>query len=163
MLLDGYWAAADIEIERDDEIQQALRFALFQLLQASARAEARAIGAKGLTGNGYDGHAFWDTEMFVLPALTYTQPKLVRDALQWRHSILPQARERAAQLGLRGAAMPWRTIHGEDCSGYWPASTASIHVNAAVADAIRRYVFAEMRRSNATTGWSCLQRRLDCG
>jgi alpha,alpha-trehalose phosphorylase len=141
-LLDAYWAVADVEIEGDDEVQQALRFALFELLQAAARAETRAIGAKGLTGNGYDGHAFWDTEMYVLPALTYTQPKLVADALQWRHSILPQARERAAQLGLRGAAMPWRTIHGEECSGYWPAGTASMHVNAAVADAVRRYVLA---------------------
>jgi alpha,alpha-trehalose phosphorylase len=141
-LLDAYWAVGDVEIEGDDEVQQALRFAQFELLQAAARAETRAIGAKGLTGNGYDGHAFWDTEMYVLPALTYTQPKLVRDALQWRHSILPQARERASQFSLRGAAMPWRTIHGEECSSYWPAGTAAMHVNAAVADAVRRYVFA---------------------
>jgi alpha,alpha-trehalose phosphorylase len=141
-LLDDYWAVGDVEIEGDEEVQQGLRFALFELLQAAARAETRAIGAKGLTGNGYDGHAFWDSEMYVLPTLTYTQPTLVRDALQWRHSILPPARARAAQLGLRGATMPWRTIHGEECSGYWPAGTASMHVNAAVADAVRRYVLA---------------------
>jgi alpha,alpha-trehalose phosphorylase len=140
--LDAYWDVADVEIEGDDEVQQGLRFALFQLLQASARAETRAIAAKGLTGTGYDGHAFWDTESFVLPMLTYTRPDLVRDALVWRHSTLPQARERAVQLGLAGATMPWRTIHGEECSGYWPAGSAAIHVNAAVADAVRRYVFA---------------------
>jgi alpha,alpha-trehalose phosphorylase len=140
--LDAYWEVADVEIEGDDEVQQGLRYALFQLLQASARAETRAIAAKGLTGTGYDGHAFWDTESFVLPMLTYTRPDLVRDALVWRHSILPQARERAIQLGLAGATMPWRTIHGEECSGYWPAGSAAIHVNAAVADAVRRYVFA---------------------
>jgi alpha,alpha-trehalose phosphorylase len=140
--LDEYWAVADVEIEGDDEIQQGLRFALFQLLQAAARAETRAIAAKGLTGTGYDGHAFWDTEAFVLPALTYTRPEMVRDALEWRHSTLDLARDRAAQLGLRGAAMPWRTIHGEECSGYWPAGMAAFHVNASVADAVRRYVFA---------------------
>jgi alpha,alpha-trehalose phosphorylase len=140
--LDGWWADADVEIEGDDEVQQGLRFALFQLLQASARAETRAIAAKGLTGNGYDGHAFWDSESFVLPPLAYSRPELVRDALLWRHSILPQARERAAQLRLRGAAMPWRTIHGEECSGYWPAGTAAFHVTGAVADAVRRYVFS---------------------
>jgi alpha,alpha-trehalose phosphorylase len=140
--LDEWWAAADVELEGDEEVQQGLRFALFQILQASARAETRAIAAKGLTGNGYDGHAFWDSESFVLPPLAYSRPSLVRDALLWRHSILPQARDRAAQLRLRGAAMPWRTIHGEECSGYWPAGTAAFHVTGAVADAVRRYVFS---------------------
>jgi len=112
------------------------------VLQASARAETRAIAAKGLTGPGYDGHAFWDTESFVLPILTYIAPELARAALAWRHSTLDLARERARQLGLRGAALPWRTIHGEECSGYWPAGTAAFHVNADVADAVRRYVLA---------------------
>jgi alpha,alpha-trehalose phosphorylase len=140
--LDLFWALADIELDGDPEIQQALRFALFQVLQASARIENRAIPAKGLTGAGYDGHAFWDTEAFVLPVLTYIRPELVRSALTWRHSTLDLARVRARQLGLAGAAMPWRTIHGEECSGYWPAGTAAYHVNADVADAVRRYLAA---------------------
>ncbi len=140
--LDDFWDRADIEIDGDEELQQAVRFGLFQTLQASARAEERAIAAKGLTGTGYDGHAFWDTEALVLPVLTYTLPKLAREALVWRHSTLDLGRERAEQLGLRGAAFPWRTIHGEECSGYWPAGTAAFHVNAAVADAVRRYVLA---------------------
>jgi alpha,alpha-trehalose phosphorylase len=139
--LDDYWAVADVEIEGDDEVQQGLRFALFQIGQATMRAETRAVAAKGLTGTGYDGHAFWDTEAFVLPHLSYTLPGLVRDALVWRHSTLGLARERAAQIGLRGATFPWRTIHGEECSGYWPAGTAAFHVNAAVAEAVRRYLF----------------------
>jgi alpha,alpha-trehalose phosphorylase len=138
--LDDYWAVADVELDGDDEVQQGLRFALFQLLQASARAETRAIAAKGLTGTGYDGHAFWDTEAFVLPPLSYTRPDVVRDALEWRHSILDLGRARARQLGLQGAAMPWRTIQGAECSGYWPAGMAAFHVNAAVADAVRRYL-----------------------
>jgi alpha,alpha-trehalose phosphorylase len=138
--LDDYWQGADIEVEGDPELQQALRFAQFHLLQASARAETRAIPAKGLTGPGYDGHAFWDTEGFVLPVLNHTKPDAARAALRWRHRTLPLARERAQQLGLKGAAMPWRTIHGEECSGYWPAGTAAFHVNADIAWAVERYV-----------------------
>jgi alpha,alpha-trehalose phosphorylase len=137
--LDRFWDDADIEIEGDAELQQAVRFALFHTLQAGARGEQRLIPAKGLTGPGYDGHTFWDTEAFVLPLLTSTRPRAVADALRWRHSTLDLARERAASLGLRGAAFPWRTIHGEECSSYWPAGTAAFHINAAIADAVVRY------------------------
>jgi alpha,alpha-trehalose phosphorylase len=140
--LDDFWSRADVEIEGDLELQQAVRFALFHTLQAGARAEQRAIAAKGLTGPGYDGHTFWDTERFVLPVLTYTAPEAVADALRWRHSILGLARERAAQLGLAGAAFPWRTIRGQECSAYWPAGTAAFHVNAAIGDAVARYYAA---------------------
>ena len=137
--LDTFWAAADIEIEGDAELQQAIRFALFHTLQAGARGERRPIPAKGLTGPGYDGHTFWDTEAFVLPLLTYTRPHSVADALRWRHQTLDLARERAVSLGLRGAAFPWRTIAGQECSGYWPAGTAAFHINAAIANAVDRY------------------------
>jgi len=140
--LDDFWSRADIEVEGDDEVQQAARFAMFALLQAGARGEGRAIGAKGLTGTGYDGHAFWDTEAFVLPVLSYVQPRIVRDALLWRARTLPQARRRARLFGLEGASFPWRTIHGEECSGYWPAGVAAAHINADIADAVRRYVLA---------------------
>ncbi|MBA2811206.1 glycoside hydrolase family 65 protein [Streptomyces sp. KM273126] len=138
--LDGFWRYADIEVEGDAEIQQAVRFAVFHVLQAGARAEHRAIPAKGLTGSGYDGHAFWDTETFVLPVLTYTSPNCVAEALGWRQTTLPAARDRARQLGLRGAAFPWRTIEGAECSGYWPAGTAAFHINADIAAAVVRYV-----------------------
>ncbi|MER7721283.1 glycosyl hydrolase family 65 protein [Streptomyces flaveolus] len=140
--LDDFWARADVEVHGDEEIQQAVRFALFHVLQAGARAEQRAIPAKGLTGSGYDGHAFWDTEMFVLPVLTYTEPKAVAEALRWRQDTLPAARDRAAQLGLRGAAFPWRTIDGSEGSAYWPAGTAAFHVGADIAHAVVRYVAA---------------------
>ena len=134
--LDDFWDRADVELEGDAELQQALRFGLFHVLQAGARGEQRAIPAKGLTGPGYDGHTFWDTESFVLPVLTYTAPHVVGDALRWRHRTLDLARERAAQLGLKGAAFPWRTIRGQECSGYWPAGTAAFHINADIADAV---------------------------
>ena len=137
--LDEFWAGADVELEGDTELQQAVRFALFHTLQAAARAEGRAIPAKGLTGPGYDGHTFWDAERFVLPVLTYSAPQVARDALRWRHATLDLARERAAQLGLAGAVFPWRTIRGQECSGYWPAGTAAFHLGGAIADAVIRY------------------------
>ncbi|MEY8017920.1 glycoside hydrolase family 65 protein [Mycobacterium servetii] len=137
--LDGFWDNSDVEVEGDPESQQAVRFGLFHLLQASARAERRAIPAKGLTGTGYDGHAFWDTESYVLPVLTYTAPHAVADALRWRASTLRYAKERATELGLRGASFPWRTIRGQECSGYWPAGTAAFHINADIAMAFERY------------------------
>jgi alpha,alpha-trehalose phosphorylase len=137
--LDDFWDRADVEIEGDAELQQAVRFGLFHMLQAGARSERQAIAAKGLTGTGYDGHAFWDTETFVLPVLSYTVPHAARDALRWRRQTLELAQERALSLGLHGAAFPWRTIHGQECSGYWPAGTAAFHVNADIADAVRRY------------------------
>jgi alpha,alpha-trehalose phosphorylase len=137
--LDDFWERADVELEGDAELQLAVRFGLFHTLQAGARAEQRAIPAKGLTGPGYDGHTFWDSETFVLPVLTYTAPQAAGDALRWRHRTLGLARERAGVLGLEGAAFPWRTIRGQECSGYWPAGTAAFHIGADVADAVARY------------------------
>ncbi len=145
--LDEFWKNADVELEGDTELQQAVRFGLFHTLQAGARAEQRAIPAKGLTGPGYDGHTFWDSERFVLPVLTYTAPEAVADALRWRHSTLPLAKERARQLGLAGAAFPWRTIRGQECSAYWPAGTAGFHVGANIADAVVRYMAATEDRA----------------
>jgi beta-phosphoglucomutase-like phosphatase (HAD superfamily) len=140
--LDEVWGCADVELEGDPELQQAVRFGLFHVVQSAARAEARGIPAKGLTGRGYDGHTFWDMEAYVLPVLTYSSPGAARDALLWRHRTLGQATARARELRLAGAAFPWRTIRGEECSGYWPAGTAAFHINANIAEAVRRYVAA---------------------
>ena len=140
--LDDFWGGADVEVEGDAEIQQAVRFGLFHVLQAGARTERRPIPAKGLTGPGYDGHTFWDAETFVLPVLTYTRPQAAADALSWRLDTLATAEEHARDLGLAGAAFAWRTITGKECSGYWPAGTAAFHVNADIADAVIRYVDA---------------------
>jgi alpha,alpha-trehalose phosphorylase len=140
--LADFWERADVEIDGDAEVQQAVRYSLFQVLQSAARSERRAIPGKGLTGTGYDGHAFWDSETFVLSVLTYTMPDAVAHALTWRHDTLSFAKERAEALGLKGAAFPWRTISGEECSAYWPAGTGAFHVNADVADAVVRYLDA---------------------
>ncbi len=140
--LDEFWDGADVEVDGDAEIQQAVRFGLFHILQAGARAELRPIAAKGLTGTGYDGHTFWDTETFVLPVLMYTHPDAAGDALRWRHLVIDVAKQHAIDLGLSGAAFPWRTIRGQECSGYWPAGTAAFHINADIADAVDRYLDA---------------------
>ncbi len=140
--LDRFWEGADVEVEGDAPVQQAVRFGLFHVLQSAVRAEQRPIPAKGLTGPGYDGHTFWDSETFLLPALTYTFPAAVADALAWRRSSLAKAEQHAAGLGLKGAAFPWRTIDGDEGSGYWPAGTAAFHINADIADAVVRYVDA---------------------
>src|SRR5215475_13394678 len=137
--LDSFWEGADVEVDGDVEIQQAVRFGLFHIMQAGARAEYRPIPAKGLTGTGYDGHTFWDTEAFVLPVLTYTLPGAAADALRWRHLVMDLAKSHAEELGLAGAAFPWRTIRGQECSGYWPAGTAAFHINADIAAAVVKY------------------------
>ena len=144
--LDKFWDRADVRVEdrRSPTVavraQQAIRWNLFQLAQATWRAEGSGVPAKGLTGGAYDGHYFWDTEAYVVPFLAYTQPRTARNLLRFRHSMLPKARERAATLGQKGATFPWRTINGEEASAYYQAGTAQYHLNADVAYAIRRYV-----------------------
>ena len=140
--LDDVWQRADVEVDGDPALQQAVRFAVFQVVQAAVRAEMRAIPAKGLTGSGYDGHTFWDMETYTLPVLTYVAPAAARDALSWRHATIDLAEARARELGLNGVTFPWRTIRGHECSGYWPAGTAAFHINADIADAVRRYLAA---------------------
>ena len=141
-VLDEFWEHADVRVDGDPDLQQAVRFALFHVFQAAAQGTDRGIPAKGLTGTGYDGHTFWDTEVFVMPMLNHVWPEAAADALRWRHRMLPAARDRARELGLTGATFPWRTITGRESSGYWPAGTAAVHLNADIADAAVRYLDA---------------------
>ena len=138
--LDDYWRRADIEVDGPDDLQVAVRYCLFQTYQSAVRAEARPIAAKGLTGSGYDGHTFWDSDGFVVPVLSHLLPDAAADAVRWRQSTLDIARDRATALRLEGAAFAWRTIRGSECSGYWPAGTAAFHVNGAVASAAQHHV-----------------------
>jgi alpha,alpha-trehalose phosphorylase len=138
--LDAFWDKSDVRIAGDAAAQQAIRFNLFHLLQASARAEGVGIPAKGVTGQGYEGHYFWDTEMYVLPFLIYNMPRTARNLLKFRHSLLDKARERAREVNQKGALFPWRTINGEEASAYYAAGTAQYHINAAIAFTLRKYV-----------------------
>ncbi|MFL0412288.1 glycoside hydrolase family 65 protein [Microbacterium paludicola] len=140
--MDDFWSRADIRISGQDGLQQATRWCLFQLAQAAARADGFGVPAKGVTGSGYSGHYFWDTEIYVLPFLAYTNPLWARNALRMRTMMLPAARRRAAQLNEAGALFPWRTINGEEASAYYAAGTAQYHINADVSYAIVKYVRA---------------------
>jgi alpha,alpha-trehalose phosphorylase len=149
--MDDFWRRSDVRVRdvREDrikrstvEIQQAIRFNLFHILQASARAEDMGVPAKGLTGQAYEGHYFWDTEIYLLPFLIYTSPRIARNLLTFRYKMLPQARARAKELGHRGAMFPWRTINGEEASAYYAAGTAQYHINADIMYALRKYVQA---------------------
>ena len=138
--MDDYWQGADIEITGDPALQQGLRFNLFHIMQASGRDGKTGLGAKGLSGEGYEGHYFWDTEMYVLPVFIWTCPELARQLLMYRYHTLPQARERAHVLGHPcGALYPWRTINGEEASTYFPLGTAQYHINADIAYAVWQY------------------------
>lgn len=140
--LDEFWTRSDVIVEGHPDVQQAVRWNLFQLIQASARADGLGIPAKGLTGSGYSGHYFWDTEIYVLPFLTYTNPLFARNALTMRYRMLPNARQRALELNEHGALFPWRTINGLEASAYYAAGTAQYHIDADVTYAIAKYVSA---------------------
>jgi len=154
-VVDDFWRRADVQLQADharvdparalrtvEEVQQLIRLNLFHILQATARAEGVGVPAKGLTGLGYEGHYFWDTEIYVLPFLTYTEPRIAKNLLKHRHGQLDRARERARQVNQKGALFPWRTISGEEASAYYAAGTAQYHINADVVYALRKYVNA---------------------
>ena len=136
-----FWDKSDLVIKGAPGIQQGIRFNMFHLLQSAGQDGKTNIAAKGLTGEGYEGHYFWDTEMYAMPFFLYTNPEINRKLLEYRYHTLEQARARARQMSHpRGALFPWRTINGEECSAYFPAGTAQYHINADIAFAIKRYV-----------------------
>jgi alpha,alpha-trehalose phosphorylase len=138
--VEKFWQRSDVQVKGNTAIQQAIRFNLFHLLQAAGRAEGTGVPAKGLTGMGYEGQYFWDTEIYMLPFLIYTMPQIARNLLRFRHSMLDKARERARELNQKGALFPWRTINGEEASANYASSTAQYHINADIMYAVRKYV-----------------------
>ena len=138
----AFWERSDVVIGGHPDLQQATRWCLFQLAQAAARADGQGVPAKGVSGSGYSGHYFWDTEIYVLPFLIYSTPLWARNALRMRYLMLPAARKRAGQLNEAGALFPWRTINGEEASAYYAAGTAQYHINADVSFALGKYVRA---------------------
>jgi len=135
-----FWARASLWIDGDPHAELALRFNLFHLLQSTGRGGHTSTAAKGLTGDGYEGHYFWDTEAFMLPVLALTAPELARGMLEYRFRNLDAARRHAREMNHpRGALFPWRTIAGDECSAYYPSGSAQYHINAAIAYAIRLY------------------------
>ncbi|GKU27526.1 glycoside hydrolase family 65 protein [Clostridium folliculivorans] len=141
--LNKFWSLADINIVGDEKLHQGLKYNLYQLLQAVGKEEKSNITAKGLSGEGYEGHYFWDTEIYILPFFTLCYPELAKGLLRYRYNILDGARERAIEMGhKKGAAYPWRTIIGKECSSYFPAGTAQYHINGDIAYSYVQYYLA---------------------
>ncbi|MCH4889065.1 glycoside hydrolase family 65 protein [Acidaminobacter sp. JC074] len=135
-----FWDRCLIEIEGQEDLTYAIKYHQYQLLTAAGKDGVSQVAAKGLTGAGYEGHYFWDTEIYVIPFFTLTQPEIAKNILKYRHNILTKAKERSLELGhKRGAKMPWRTISGRECSSYFPAGTAQYHINADVAYGLIQY------------------------
>ncbi|MDP3314045.1 glycoside hydrolase family 65 protein [Lutibacter sp.] len=135
-----FWEHSDIQIDGDLEMQQGLRFNLFHLVQSVGKDRFSNISAKGLSGEGYEGHYFWDTEIYIFPFFLFTNPDLAKNLLNYRFTILDFARKRAKQMGHTiGALYPWRTIAGDECSPFFPAGTAQYHINVDIAYSIIQY------------------------
>lgn len=137
--LERFWADSDVEVVGHPDITQTARWCVFQLAQAAARSDQLGVAAKGVSGSGYEGHYFWDTDVYLVPFLTYTNPTIARNLVKFRVNLLPAARKRARDLAQRGALYPWRTISGEEASAYYAAGTAQFHIDADVAFAVYKY------------------------
>ena len=149
--MDEFWRKSDVQVtglsesrakRSNVEVQQALRFNLFHILQAAGRADTTGVAAKGLTGQAYEGHYFWDTEIYVMPFLIYTNPRMAKNLLNFRYRMLDKARARARELSINGAMFAWRTINGDEASAYYAAGTAQYHINADIMYALKKYVNA---------------------
>ncbi|SHF94921.1 glycoside hydrolase family 65 protein [Ornithinibacillus halophilus] len=138
--LNNFWATSDIVIDGDQELQEGIRFNLFHLLQSVGKDPRSNIAAKGLSGEGYEGHYFWDTEIYIFPVFLMTNPEIAKNLLLHRYSILDSARQRAREMGhTKGALFPWRTITGQESSAYFPAGTAQYHISADIAYSYIQY------------------------
>ena len=152
--LDQFWAQADVRIKGDDRLTRSIRFNIFQLLQSAGRDSLTSIASKGLSGEGYGGHYFWESEAYIAPVFMYSQPEIAGSLLRYRYTILDKAREQARLLGHKtGALYSWRTIDGEESSAYFPAGSAQYHINSDIAFAVCRYL-------DAVQDWDFLA---DCG
>ncbi len=141
--LSSFWEHADVQIVGDDATLQGIRFNMYHLLQSVGRDGYTNIAAKGLTGEGYEGHYFWDTEIYILPFFIYTNPDIAKKLVEYRYHLLDAARKRRKEMQYKkGALYPWRTINGEECSAYYPAGTAQYHINADIAYTVCKYVEA---------------------
>ncbi|MFW2851848.1 glycoside hydrolase family 65 protein [Sphingomonas sp. TX0543] len=153
----GFWADCDVAVPADPKASLAIRFALAELVMAAGRDGKTSIGAKGQTGEGYEGHVFWDADLYVLPVFAFTRPEIARAMLAWRISGLDAARDNARAMGqTAGALYPWRTIGGHECSSFFPAGSAQYHINADIAFALETYVAASGDRTILAAGGAAL-------
>ncbi|MDP4088773.1 MAG: glycosyl hydrolase family 65 protein [Bacillota bacterium] len=135
------WDRFDIQIQGDEKNQQGIRFCIFQMTQTySGQNPTNNIGAKGLTGEAYNGHAFWDSETYCLPFYLFNNLKAAKNLLEFRYSKLPQAKERAIMLDGKGACYPLATLNGEEACDLWQHASLQFQPSTGVAYAIWHYV-----------------------
>jgi maltose phosphorylase len=136
---DSVWNAADIEIEGDLEAQQGIRFSIFQLQQTCGSGTTSFVGAKGMTGEAYNGHTFWDTEIYCLPHFLFSNPEAAKSLLAFRAGTLPQAMARAKELDCEGACFPVATIDGTESCALWQHANLQLQPTTAVTYAVLHY------------------------
>ena len=167
--LADFWDKALLEIEGDEKLNTAVRYNIYQLLQSAGKDAHCNIAAKGLSGEGYEGHYFWDTEMYIEPFFTLTAPEISKNFISYRYATLDEARKNAGTLGhLQGALFPWRTIMGRECSGYFPSGTAQYHINGDIAWSVVSYYLATgdfdfIAEKGAEIVFECARLWLDTG
>jgi alpha,alpha-trehalose phosphorylase len=138
--LKEFWSNCLLEIKGDDDLTEAVNYNMYQLIQSVGKDEYCNITAKGLSGEGYEGHYFWDTEMYIEPFFNLTEPVITKNLIGFRYKTLEQAKVNAKILGhTKGALYPWRTIMGTECSGYFPSGSAGYHINGDIAYSIISY------------------------
>ncbi|HOO43996.1 MAG TPA: family 65 glycosyl hydrolase, partial [Bacillota bacterium] len=138
--LENFWKNTGLKIIGDEDLDQMVQYNMFQLY-TSANDDARfSIPAKGLTGEGYEGHYFWDTEIYMVPFFTLTNPSLAKQLLLYRYNHINEARVEAKNQGVdKGIKIPWRTINGKEASPYYAAGSAQFHINSDVAYTLIKY------------------------
>lgn len=152
-----FWTYGKIDIEGEDAIEEALNYNTYQLLSSAGKEPFSNIAAKGLSGEGYEGHYFWDTEIYMLPLFTLTSPEIAKNLLYYRYRTLDQAQLRGKSLNHKAAKYPWRTISGVESSPYYPAGTAQYHINADIAYAmIQYYLFTDDEEAMRSFGFELL-------
>jgi len=138
--LKKYWESCAVHVKGDDRLSNAITYNLYQLIQSVGKDPHSNISAKGLSGEGYEGHYFWDTEMYIQPFFLLTMPEIAKNLIEYRYTTLPAARENARIMGhKKGALYPWRTIMGKECSGYFPSGSAQYHIDGDIAYSIISY------------------------
>ena len=141
--LDKYWENCSLRIDCDHQMNSAIKYNLFQLIQSVGKDDHSSIAPKGLSGEGYEGQFFWDSEMYIQPFFTITNPAITKKLIAHRYTTLKMAKENARRMGhTKGALYPWRTIMGKECSGYFPGGSAQYHINGDIAYSIIAYYLA---------------------
>lgn len=138
--LKRFWRVADTSFSRDPELTLGIRYGLFAMLQSTREGVALGVAAKGLSSNGYNGHIFWDSDVFVQTAWATLCPNLARGCLSYRIEHRKEAKARAEELSEKGILFPWRTINGNEGSAYFLAGTAQYHINSDIVWGVREYI-----------------------